>query len=246
MKRKLSILVILAAAVFAGCIIAAVKTYRVTEIYGKVLAKGMELKRGSTVTDNDILNSQQPAIIKVTGNNRSFTLKLKGTQPVKELISNTSGRYESTIQGMRDRISQNRLKTAEYGLTTMESEKMPYDLRENEAIALCKEDSLGNLSVTFLRHGMEKPLRYNIATVTYNYLLRMDIITAKGYDYAYTSTAVYDALWKPMEQYLTDGDTIIYSVVPYLTDIDMSQICTADGRKMCEHYEMVLIDNEGN
>ena len=222
----------------------AIPTYRVIEIRGTVQFKGKALRRGSSINDNDILYSSIKSIVKVTDGKRSYTLRVQGKMSVKELILNVPDVYEVAVNNIRRHDSNNMVKRIEYSMATMGREEMPLDLHENEAVALCKEDSTGNLTVTFMRFGMEKPLRYTVSQSAYNQLLRIDIITSKGHDYAYSSLSVYDALWKPIERYIKEGDIFIYSTPVFLSDIDMTLIPVSDKLRMGEVYEMISVDGE--
>ena len=243
MKRNVIITLLAMVLSFTNAI-AASKSYRITDIHGIVQSNGFILKRGNTITENDVLSAKRQSIIKVTDSRRSFTLKLQGELSVKQLIASIPNKYESAIDGIRRNLDKSSRRNVEYGMVTMAAEGLPaYDLRENEAVAICKEDSVGDLMVIFMRYGMEKPMMYKIASATYNYLLRMNIVTAKGYDYAYTSSSVYNVLWKPIEKYIQPNDILIYSITPYLSDIDMSKIKTNDDKTMGEIYQLFLIDD---
>ena len=243
MKRNVIITLLAMVLSFTNAI-AASKSYRITDIHGIVQSNGFILKRGNTVTENDVLSAKRQSIIKVTDSRRSFTLKLQGELSVKQLIASIPNKYESAIDGIRRNLDKSSRRNVEYGMVTMAAEGLPaYDLRENEAVAICKEDSVGDLMVIFMRYGMEKPMMYKIASTTYNYLLRMNIVTAKGYDYAYTSSSVYNVLWRPIEKYIQPNDILIYSITPYLSDIDMSKIKTNDDKTMGEIYQLFLIDD---
>ena len=222
MKRNVIITLLAMVLSFTNAI-AASKSYRITDIHGIVQSNGFILKRGNTVTENDVLSAKRQSIIKVTDSRRSFTLKLQGELSVKQLIASIPNKYESAIDGIRRNLDKSS--------------------RRNEAVAICKEDSVGDLMVIFMRYGMEKPMMYKIASATYNYLLRMNIVTAKGYDYAYTSSSVYNVLWRPIEKYIQPNDILIYSITPYLSDIDMSKIKTNDDKTMGEIYQLFLIDD---
>lgn len=238
------IITLLTFVVSMACVVANAKTYRVTEIHGQVTVNGKTLVRGNTLTDESVLSSQRQSIVKVTDSKNSYSLKLKGSKTVKSLIESIPNKYEAAIEGIKSNLDKSNRNNIEYGMVTMGSEETGFDLHENEAFALCKEDSLGNLSVTFMRHGMDKPMKYNIDTYTFNQLLRMNIITAKGYDYAYTSTTIYNTLWKPMEKYLKEGDLFIYSITPYLSDIDMTKILVNNEKSMGEMFEMISLDGD--
>ena len=243
MKRNVIITLLAMVLSFTNAI-AASKSYRITDIHGIVQSNGFILKRGNTVTENDVLSAKRQSIIKVTDSRRSFTLKLQGELSVKQLIASIPNKYESAIDGIRRNLDKSSRRNVEYGMVTMAAEGLPaYDLRENEAVAICKEDSVGDLMVIFMRYGMEKPMMYKIASATYHYLLRMNIVTAKGYDYAYTSSSVYNVLWRPIEKYIQPNDILIYSITPYLSDIDMSKIKTNDDKTMGEIYQLFLIDD---
>ena len=246
--KKSVILTLLALALTFTCAVAAPKNYRITDIHGIVLSNGFILKRGNSVAENDVLSAKRQSIIKVTDSKRSYTLKLQGEQSVKQLIASIPNKYESAIDGIRRNLDKGNRKNVEYGMVTMATEgedanMSPYDLRENEAVAICKEDSVGELMVIFMRYGMEKPMKYHIAPITYNYLLRMDIVTAKGFDYAYNTPSVYNELWKPIEWYVHKGDTLIFSIVPYLSDIDMGKIKVDDDTTMGDMFQLFQIDD---
>ena len=182
----------------------AAKVYRITDIHGEVKANGFILKRGNTLTEKDEVSARNASIIKITDNKTSYTLKVIGSgKTVKQLIAALPDKYESAVKGIRSNLNRTSAVKIEYGMVTMDAEVMSdYDIREGEAVAICKEDSMGNLRVLFMRYGMEKPLAYKIPAVSYNYLLRTNIISSKGSDFAYEYTAVYETLWKPLEKYL--------------------------------------------
>lgn len=242
MKRQF-ILTLMALMLSIGCATAA-KVYRITDIHGEVKANGFVLKRGNTLTEKDEISARNSSIIKITDNKNAYTLKVLGSgKTVKQLIAALPDKYESAVKGIRNNLARTATPKIEYGMVTMSREVMSgYDIREGEAVAICKEDSVGNLRVLFMRYDMEKPLAYMIPAVSYNYLLRTDIITTKGSDFAYEYTAVYDTLWKPLEKYLKPGDTLIYTMVPYLCDIDMSRIKVDENNRMGDLYNLFWLD----
>lgn len=217
--------------------------YRVIDIRGSVKFKGEALRNGSTLSGSDVLYSSIKSLIKVTDGKTSYTLQLYGKKTVGELISSVPDVYEVAIKNLRKQKDSGSGRNTEYSMVTMALEEMPIDLHENEAAALCKEDSLGNLKVTFMRFGMEKPLTYSIDMAGYNYLLRLDIITAKGNDHAYSSLDVFDILWKPMMKYLKEGDIFIYTIPLFLSDIDMTLIPVSSRNRMGQVLDMISIDS---
>lgn len=251
MKRHL-ILTFMAIALLFSCAMAA-KVFRITDIHGEVKANGFILKRGNTVAEKDEISARNTSIIKITDNKTSYTLKVTGSgKTVKQLIAALPDKYESAVNGIRRNLNRTTLKKEEYGMVTMASESIAnevvsnYDIHDNEAIVICKEDSLGNLRVIFMRYGMTEPLAYKIPTASYNYLLRTDIISSKGSNFAYEYTAVYETLWKPLEKYIKPGDTVIYSLVPYLSDIDMSRIKVDDNTRMGDLYDLFWLEDNSD
>ena len=242
MKQRL-ILTLMAVMLTITCAMAA-KVYRITDIHGEVKANGFILKRGNTLTEKDEVSARNASIIKITDNKTSYTLKVIGSgKTVKQLIAALPDKYESAVKGIRSNLNRTSAVKIEYGMVTMDAEVMSdYDIREGEAVAICKEDSMGNLRVLFMRYGMETPLAYKIPAVSYNYLLRTNIISSKGSDFAYEYTAVYETLWKPLEKYLKPGDTLIYTMVPYLADIDMSRIKVDEKNRMGDIYNLFWLD----
>lgn len=218
--------------------------YRVIEIRGTVKHNGTIMRRGYTLDDNDFISSTNKSIIKFTDEKRSYTAKLTGKRQIKKLIESIPDVFDVAVNNIRRQIASNINTRKEYSLITMGFEEVPMELQENEAVALCKEDSPGNLTVTFMHHGMDKPLRYKMDAETYNYLLRMNIITSKGCDYAYTSKEVYENLWKPIEQYMKEGDAFMYLVPIFLSDIDMTQLPVSDETVMGEKYDMTDMGTE--
>ena len=136
MKRNVIITLLAMVLSFTNAI-AASKSYRITDIHGIVQSNGFILKRGNTVTENDVLSAKRQSIIKVTDSRRSFTLKLQGELSVKQLIASIPNKYESAIDGIRRNLDKSSRRNVEYGMVTMAAEGLPaYDLRENEAVAI--------------------------------------------------------------------------------------------------------------
>lgn len=224
---------------------ASAKIYKITEVKGEVKANGYVLKRGNTIKDTDQLEASRPSEIQLTDTKTSFTLTVRGSgKTVKQLIAALPGKYGAAARSLQKNLSRTAVApNIEYGMVTMAHEiQSEFGLEDGEAVAMCKEDSLGNLVVTFIRFGMEKPIRYKVQAQSYNYLLRANIITSKGSDFAYSTTAVFDTLWKPLEQYLQPDDILYYTMVPYLADIDMSRIKADSGATMGDLYILIALD----
>ncbi len=241
MKQRL-ILSIMAIALTLCC--ASAKSYKITSVKGEVKTNGYVLKRGNTLNDTDKLDSSRPSVLQITDTKTSYTLTVRGAgKSVKELIAAMPSKYGAAARSIQKNLSRTVTSSIEYGMVTMAQQiKDELEMEDGEAVAMCKEDSLGNLVVTFIRYGMEKPIKYKVPAESYNYLLRTDIITAKGSDFAYTTTAVFNTLWKPLEKYLQPDDILYYTMVPYLVDIDMSRIKADDNTTMGERYELIGLD----
>ena len=237
-------IVLTLATLFCFINIVAQSSYRVMEVLGTAKTNGKVISKGNKLSCNDIVSTNNKCVLKLTDGKNSYTVKFNNSKKVKELIENIPDVYEIAVNNIRKQIDSNTNSQQECSLVTMGCEEVPVELQENEAVALCKEDSVGNLTVTFMHHGMDKPIRYVMNADAYNYLLKMDIITAKGADFAYTSTSLFNSLWKPIEQYMSEGDVLMYIMPIFLSDIDMKLIPISEDKRMGDVFDMIDMGTE--
>lgn len=209
---------------------AANETYNVIDVKGTIIVNNGTslLTKGQTVADEDVLSSDRESMLKIDKNSKALTLRLTGKSTVKELIDKIPNKYVNVISNIQKNLKKAKRSNRDiYGVVTMALEEQDsISLEENEGFVLCEEDSVGNLNVIFLRHGMEKPHMYTLNASDYIYLLKMAIITAQGYDYAYKpeTSSIYNILWKPLEKYFKPGDIILMSVPECLSVFVMEEI----------------------
>lgn len=209
---------------------AANETYNVIDVKGSIIVNDGTnlLTKGDTVKDEDVLSSDRESMLKIDKNSKALTLRITGKNTVKELIEKIPNKYVNVISNIQKNLKKAKRTNRDiYGVVTMAIEE--YDsiaLEENEGYVYCEEDSVGNLNVIFLRHGMEKPHMYTLCASDYIYLLKMAIISAQGYDYAYNpeTSSIYAVLWKPLEKFFKPGDTILMSVPECLSVFVMDEI----------------------
>ncbi len=208
---------------------AANDAYNVIDVKGTIIVNdGTDiLEKGQTVNDEDILFSDRESMLKIDKNSKALTLRLTGKNTVKELIDKIPNKYVNVISNIQKNLQKaKRTHRDIYGVVTMSAEYDSLTLAENEGFVFCEEDSIGNLNVIFLRHGMDKPQMYTLNASDYIYLLKMAVITAQGFDYAYNpeTSSIYAVLWKPLEKFFKPGDTMLISVPECLSIFVMDEI----------------------
>lgn len=248
MKRKISLLVV---SILFGTIsfsananIDNVGNYIVSYIKGTVLLDNKILAKDDSIKSSDVLLSDRESVVRLNKNKKIYTLRVNGENTVQTLIDKIPERYLNTINSLRENVKRTNRANIAYGPVTNSIEFDKIEFEENEAYVCCKEDSLGNLNVIFMRYGMETPMMYTINATSHIYLLQMAILTAQGYDFAYEheNSYIYEILWMPLEKYFQPGD-IVYMVLPdSLSVFDMDEIPIDDEYKMVDLYEIYTID----
>lgn len=240
MKRKLTLL--LAAIVSIGTFIgyAANEIYKVLDVKGSIIVNDsrIALAKGQTLNGSDVLLSDRMSILKLSKDKKALTLRVNGKHTVQELIDKIPNKYETAISALQKSLKKAKKANVVYGVVTMANEFDNFELNENEAYVHCQEDSLGNLNVAFMRHGMEKPQMYTLDANAYIYLLKMAILSAQGYTYAYEAETsyIYAILWKPLEKFFKPGDTVLMSLPESLSVFDMNEIPLNNELKMSDIY----------
>ncbi|MBQ1986748.1 MAG: hypothetical protein II235_01270 [Muribaculaceae bacterium] len=241
MKRKLSLL-LAAFAVSIGSTLcyAANEVYKVLDVRGSVIVNDnmIALAKGQTLKGSDVLLSDRLSIVKLSKETKALTLRVNGKHTVQELIDKIPNKYETAISVLQKSLKKAKKANVVYGVVTMANEFDNFELNENEAYVHCQEDTLGNLNVAFMRHGMEKPQMYTLDANAYIYLLKMAILSAQGYNYAYEAETsyIYQILWKPLEKFFKPGDTILISLPESLSVFDMNEIPLNSELKMSDVY----------
>ncbi len=247
MKRRITLFSALVVTVCTIICIAVNKDYKVLDIRGSIIVDNTktELAKGQTIKGGDILIADRQSYMKVHDTKRSYTLRVSGKHSVKELIDNMPSKYKSAISNIKDNLLKAKKTNIVYGVVTMNLEMDGFELEENEAFVLCKEDSLGNLAVAFMRSGMETPMMYTLNPQSYIYLLKMSLLTVQGYEYAYEleNSAIYDVLWKPLEKYFQPGDIVMFSLPESLAHITMEDIPVDETRNLSDLYELYQLDS---
>lgn len=240
MKLKLTLLLAAIAVSLGSFACYAVNdVYKVLDVRGSVIVNSKTaLAKGQTLTGSDVLLSDRLSIIKINKEKKALTLRVNGKHTVQELIDKIPNKYETAISALQNSLKKAKKANVVYGVVTMANEFDSMELAENEAYVHCEEDSIGNLNVVFMRQGMEKPQMYTIDAVSYIYLLKMAILSAQGYNYAYDAetSAIYAVLWKPLEKFFKPGDTILMSVPECLSVFDMNEIPLNSELKMQDIY----------
>lgn len=250
MKRKITLL--LATIISFGSFIgyATNEVYKVLDVKGSIIVNDsrIALAKGQTVANSDILLSDRLSILKLSKDKKALTLRVNGKHTVQELIDKIPNKYETAISALQKSLKKAKKANVVYGVVTMTNEFDNFELNENEAYVNCVEDSLGNLNVAFMRHGMDKPQMYTLDANAYIYLLKMAIVSAQGYNYAYDAETsyIYAVLWKPLEKFLKPGDTLLMSIPESLAVIDMNEIPLNNEIKMGDIYDIYDMngDNE--
>ena len=227
---------------------AATAVYQVIDVKGSIIVNDNAslLQKGHTVQDEDILFSDRESMLKIDRNSKALTLRLTGKKTVKELIDNVPNKYVNVISNIQKNLQKAKRSNRDiYGVVTMEVEYDSLALAENEGFVFCEEDSVGNLNVIFMRHGMEKPQMYLVDAPSYIYLLKMAIISAQGYNYAYEAKTsyIYAVLWKPLEKFFKPGDTILMSIPQCLSVFDMDEIPLNEDLKMADIFNIYDISD---
>lgn len=244
MKLKISRILAGAVMIFGTFVANAENFYNVIDVKGSIIVNdgATLLTKGQKVQDDDVLFSDRESMLKIDKNSKALTLRLTGKSTVKALIDKIPNKYVNVISNIQKNLKKaKRAHRDIYGVVTMAVEQ--YDsisLAENEGFVFCEEDSVGNLNVIFMRHGMEKPQMYTLAAVDYIYLLKMAIITAQGYDYAYKSETsdIYAVLWKPLEKFFKPGDTLLMSVPESLSEFVMDEIPLNGDLRMADVFNI--------
>lgn len=219
------------------------KGYEVLNVWGTIIINdgNSMLTKGQIVSDDDQLFSDRESRFKIKKESKALTLRLTGKSSVKELIEKVPNKYENVITNIQKNLRKARRANHDvYGVVTMETELDSLELSENEGFVLCEEDSIGNLNVIFIRHGMEQPQMYTLDANMYIYLLKMAIITAQGYDYAYNAetSSIYAVLWKPLEKFFKPGDTILMQIPESLSVFVMDEIPLNSDLRMQDVYNI--------
>lgn len=247
MKRRVTFLLAAFAVAIGTICIAVNKDYKVLDIRGSIIVDNTKeaLTKGQTIKGGDVLIADRQSYMKVHDTKRSYTLRVSGKHSVKELIDNMPNKYKTAISNIKDNLLKAQKTTVVYGVVTMDFEMDGFDLADNEGFVFCKEDSLGNLAVAFMRSGMQSPMMYTLSPQSYIYLLKMSILTVQGYDYAYEpeNSVIYDVFWKPLEKYFQPGDIVMFSLPESLAHISMEDIPVDDTHTLSDLYELYQLDS---
>lgn len=213
------------------------KKYKVIEVKGKITIndESSTIVKGNIVRDNDVLYSKKESMLKINKDSKALTLRIEGESTVKELIDKVPNKYVNAISNIRSNLKKQRQENPHvYGVVTMNVEHDSIDIHNNEGYVFCKEDSIGNLHVIFFRYGMNEPQMFTLTVSEYVYLLKMAVMTAQGYDYAYNydTSNIYSILFKPLEAYFKVGDTIIISLPASLSVFELDDLPLNDNLLM--------------
>lgn len=246
MKKIFSLLIVILSIIHLPFIAEANNKYCISYLKGTIILErnNKVLAKGDTLVESDILNASQESFIRLNKDNKIFSLRVNGKNSVQTFIDKIPEKYKKTINNLHNIIKKANKADIAFGAVTMSKEFTNIEFAEKEAYVCCKEDSLGNLNVIFMRHGMEMPMMYTLDATSHIYLLQMAVLDAQGYQYAYEleNSYIYDILWKPLESFFKTGD-IIYLVLPEsLSVFEMENIPINEEQNISDIYDIYYIN----